>query len=375
MKNTNTIREKSGKIASIIGLIANITLAIGKIVVGLIFGFISVLADGLNNLSDCGSSLVSLFSFKLSSKPADKNHPYGHERFEYVSSMAVAFLILLIAFELAKESILKIISPAPIEFSFVLIVVLSVSILIKAFMFVYYRSVSKKINSDILKATSIDSLSDCFATSAVLISIIVSKLTNVNIDGYIGTLVSLLIGWSGIKILKETSSKLIGQAPDKNLVDSIKSRILAHSEVLGIHDLNVYCYGPNKYFASVHIELDALTDVLTAHEFIDEIEREFFNETDVVLTCHHDPIVTNDAEVNKMRKKVSGIVKNLNENFSMHDFRMVKGPTFTNIIFEVATPFDTKMREEEIICALKIEIAKIDTKYRPVIMVEKQINL
>lgn len=366
-------RENSGKIASIVGIVANTFLAVFKIVVGAVFGFISVLADGLNNLSDCGSSVVSLVSFKLSSKPADEEHPYGHERFEYISSMAVAFIILLIAFELAKESISKIITPQVLEFSFLVVAVLIFSIVVKAGMFFYYKTVANKINSDILKATATDSLSDCISTSAVLVSIIIGKFANINIDGYISIVVAFLIAWSGIKILKETTSKLIGQAPDEELISSIKTRILAHDEVLGIHDLNVYCYGPNKFFASVHIELDAETEPLVAHEFIDEIEREFLNETNIVLTGHHDPIVINDEEVNLMREKVSEIVKNLNNDFSMHDFRMVKGPTFTNIIFEVAIPFNSHLSETEITKAIKKEVAKIDKKYRPVIMVEKQL--
>lgn len=372
MKEKKDSREYIGKVASIIGICANVVLAVGKIVIGVLFGFISVLADGLNNLSDCGSSVVSLVSFKLSSKPADKEHPYGHERIEYISSMVVAFIILIIAFELVVEAVGKIISPGSIEFSFVVIAVLIISIVVKAGMFAFYKIMAKKINSDILKATATDSITDCVSTTAVLISIIISKFTGFNIDAYISILVAIFIAWSGIKILKETTSKLIGQAPDKELVDSIKSRILSHSEVLGIHDLNVYCYGPNKYFASVHIEVDSSVNVLISHELVDEIEREFATESNIILTGHLDPIVTNDEEVNLMREKVGVIVKKLNENFSMHDFRMVKGPTFTNIIFEVAIPFNTKLTSNEIIKLLKEEISKIDKKYRPVIIVEPE---
>ena len=286
--------------------------------------------------------------------------------------MIVAFVILIIAFELAKESIGKIISPQTLEFSLVVVIVLIVSILVKAGMFVFYGSFAKKINSDLLKATAFDSLSDCVSTSAVLISILVGKWAGVNIDGYAGVVVAIFIAWSGIKILKETCSKLIGQAPDKEFVDDIKKRILLHDEVLGIHDLNVYCYGPNKFYASVHIELDATTDSLVAHELIDEIEREFLNETNIVLTGHHDPIVTNDEEVNFMREKVSEIVQKINKNYSIHDFRMVKGPNVTNVIFEVAVPYDSEMTDDAIAKILKKEIAKIDKKYKPVIMVEKQ---
>ena len=372
MQKNNKSRETLGKNASIVGIVANVVLSISKIVIGAIFGFISVLADGFNNLSDCGSSVVSLISFKMSSKPADKEHPYGHERIEYISSMVVAFIILIIAFELLKESVLKIINPDTLEISIIVIIVLIFSILVKLSMFFFYRITGKKINSDLLKATSVDSLSDCIATSVVLISIIISYYTNINIDGYVGIVVAIFISIAGIKIVKEMISKLIGQAPDKEIFESVKKRILKHKEVLGIHDLNIYSYGPNKYFASVHIELDAQTNSLEAHELIDDIEREFSAETNILLTGHHDPIVTNDEEVNSMRKTVAEFVENINKNFSMHDFRMVKGPTKTNVIFEVAIPFDTQMKETEIVEILRKKITELNPKYKPVIMVEKQ---
>ena len=372
MKKKEKSRETIGKNASIIGLFVNLLLAIGKILTGSICGLISVTADGLNNLSDCGSSMVSLVSFKISSKPADKEHPYGHERFEYISSMIVSFLILLIAYELVAESISKILNPIASTFSNVVLLVLLASIIVKFCLFFYYRLTANKINSDLLKASAIDSLSDCISTSVVLISVVVSKLSSINIDGYAGLLVAIFIAIAGIKILKEVISKLIGQVPDKEIFENIKSRILKHPTVLGVHDLNVYCYGPNKYFASVHIEIDAKTDSLLAHEMIDDIEREFLQETNIVLTGHHDPIVIDDEEVNEMREKVNELVLSIDQSFSMHDFRMVKGPNKTNIIFEIAIPFDTKIKDNEIINILTVNIKKIDTKYTPVIMVEKQ---
>ncbi len=375
MKKTEKSRDYIGKKVSIIGLISNLFLAIGKIIVGAISGLISVTADGLNNLSDCGSSAVSFVSFKMSSKPADKEHPYGHERIEYISSMVVSFLILIIAYELVAESIAKIISPVSINISIVVLITLVASIAIKCLMYFYYKHNAKIINSELLKASAIDSLSDCISTSIVLISTIVSKFTKFNIDGYAGLVVAVFIAIAGIKILKEVISKLIGQAPDNEIFESIKSRILNHPEVLGIHDLNVYSFGPNKYFASVHIELDAKTESLTAHEMIDDIEREFINETNIVLTGHHDPIVTDDEEVNSMRKKVSKLVLKIDKSFSMHDFRMVKGPNKTNVIFEIAVPFETKIKEDSIIETLKQEIEKIDKKYIPVIIVEKQMYI
>lgn len=372
MKSENINRENSGKIASIVGIISNLILAGAKIVVGIIFGALSILADGLNNLSDCGSSVMSLVSFKLSHKPADKEHPFGHERIEYVLSMAVAFVILIIAFELLKESIYKIISPVKVEFSYTIIAVLVFSILFKLCLFFYNRSMAKKINSDILKATSIDCLSDCVATSVVLVGMILSKVFNVVLDGYIGVLVSLFIGFSGVNVLRETMSKLVGQAPDKELVEDIKKRILAHHEVFGLHDLNVYCYGPNKYFASVHIELDASIDVLDSHEIVDVIEQEFFDNTNIVLTGHLDPIVVNDEEVNLMRNKVSECVKSIDEEFSIHDFRMVKGPNNTNLIFDIAVPYESNLGDEQIKQLLKEKILVLGPNYRLVVKIEKQ---
>ena len=369
------LREKKGKFASLVGLLANVFLAAAKIVIGLLFGVISVFADGINNLTDCGSSVISFVSFKMSSKPADKEHPYGHERIEYICSLVVSFIILLIAFELFKESILKIISPKALDFSLVIIIVLAISIAVKCLMFLYYKTVAKKINSDILNAAAIDSLSDCISTSIVLISIIIGYFTGINIDGYAGVLVSIFITIAGCKMLKEMTSKLIGQVPDKEIFDSVKERVMKNKEVLGIHDLNIYSYGPNKYFASVHIELDANMDSLVAHELIDDIEREFLTETNIILTGHHDPTVIDDEEVIVMREKVSKIVQEIDENYSMHDFRMVKGPTKTNIIFDVAIPFDAKLTEDEIIKVIKEKVAEIDKKYKPVIIIEKQMYI
>ena len=371
-KNDTNSREKIGKISSLVGILLNIVLSVCKIVVGIVSGFISIMADGLNNLSDCGSSVVSYMSFRMSSKPADKEHPYGHERIEYVSSMAVAFVILIIAFELAMESINNIISPKALEFSVIAVAVLIGSILVKVGMFIFNNIMAKKINSDLLKATAVDSLSDSISTTAVLISVLVGRFTGVYIDGYVGVLVSLLIAWSGIKILKETASKLIGQAPDRDLVLQVKTRILSKPGVLGIHDLNIYCYGPNKYFASVHIEVDAKVDVLESHELIDDIEKEFLEETNVVLTGHLDPIVIDDEEVNMLRRQVSIIVKDIDEEFSMHDFRIVRAVNYTNLIFEVAIPFETKLSDEEIEKLIKTRIKQLGKQYRPVIMVEKQ---
>ena len=363
-------RSSFGERASVIGIFVNLLLAAGKIAVGVLFGIASLTADGINNLTDCGSSAVSLLSFRLSSKPEDKEHPYGHERIEYICSVAVAVIILLVAFETAKDSISKIIAPPEMEFSLWVILVLAASILAKLGLFLFYRITAKKINSDILKAASVDSLSDCISTAVVLLTVVIAKLFGVNADGYATIFVAAFIAWSGIGILKETLSKLIGQAPDEELIRDIKRRITSREGVLGVHDVAVYCYGPNKFFVSAHVEVDASVDVLKSHEMVDDIEREFFTETDMILTGHLDPIVTDDAELNVMKERATAAVKELDARFSVHDFRMVKGERRTNVIFDVAIPFDDEISPHEIKNVLKEKLSAVNSKYAFVITVE-----
>ena len=371
MQKTNCVkRNNQGKIASFVGIAVNLILAGIKITVGAIFGLISVLADGLNNLTDCGNSIISVVSFKLSSRPADKEHPFGHERIEYICSLVVALLILIVAFDTFKESVGKIISPASLTFSVWIIVALCGSILAKCCLYFYYKSVAKKIDSDMLKASAIDCLSDCVSTSVVLISVIVWKTTAINLDGYAGLLVALFIAFSAVGILREIFSKLIGQAPDEDFMTEIKNKILAYDGVLDVHDLSVYSYGPNKYFASAHIEVDANVDVLISHELIDDIERDFIANTNIVLTGHLDPIVTDNCEANELKEKVIIALKEMNEKFSLHDFRLVCGERRTNVLFDIAIPYDTKMTKSEIAEKVRKIICDIDAKYCAIITVE-----
>ncbi|MBR5191784.1 MAG: cation transporter [Clostridia bacterium] len=370
VNSTSNERKNKGTFASIIGICVNILLATGKIVTGVLFGLISVLTDGLNNLTDCGSSIISLISFKLSAKPADKEHPYGHERIEYVCSMAVAFIILFVAVTMAIESINKIITPTEVEFSLIVAIVLIVSMLFKLGLFLYYRYTSKKINSSILKATALDSLTDCISTFLVLVCLVISYLTNFNADGYAGILVSVFIGYSGIGVLSDVFSMLIGKAPDANMLKEIKEKILSYPNVLGVHDLSVYCYGPNKYFASAHVEVDAKVDVLDSHELVDKIEKEFLETTGIVLTGHLDPIVIDDERVNFLREKTQEFLIKIDDSFSLHDFRMVFGKNQTNVLFDVAVPYDCKLSKEEIKNKIETEIKKIDEKYCLVITIE-----
>ncbi|MBQ8372567.1 MAG: cation transporter [Clostridia bacterium] len=374
MEKTNTQnRSLRGSIAGIVGIIVNILLAAGKIVVGSIFGLVSVVADGLNNLTDCASSIVSIVSFKLSSKPADKEHPYGHERIEYICSLSVAFLVLLVAFDTAREAIAKIITPENTVFSYWIIAVLGASIFAKLGLFLYYRAVAGKINSSILRASATDSLMDCVSTSVALVSFIISILSGFSVDGYAGVLVALFIAWSAIGILREIFSSLIGKAPDSEMLDDIRERIISYPGVLGVHDLSVYSYGPNKFFASVHIEVSSSVDVLVSHELVDEIERDFFENTNIVLTGHLDPIETDNDLVNELRMRVEQIVKGIDPAFSIHDFRMVTGERRTNVLFDIAIPFDATLSKEEIKGRVTAALLEIDARYCPIITVENAV--
>ena len=372
-----TVREAVGKLASVVSIVCNVILSAAKILVGVLFGVVSVLADGLNNLTDCGSNIIALISFKLSNKPADKEHPYGHQRLEYVSSMVVGIIVLLLSFEVATESVNKIIAPTETDLSLWTLVALGASIAIKLFMFVFNNKLGKTYNSELLKATATDSLSDTVATAVVLVSVIVADVTGfVYLDGIMGIGVAVMIALAGIRILKETLSLLLGQSPNKELILQIVSRIKKYPGIYGIHDLNVHNYGPNKYYASVHCEVDSAVPILDSHDLIDRIEREFLEQTDIILVIHLDPIVIGDPELDTYRDQIAQIVVQLDEHFTIHDFRMVKGPTHTNLIFDVATHFDTKLTDSEIISYIQREISALhtDTQVYVVPTVEKQID-
>ena len=378
-KNTTSpvVREAVGKLASIVSIVCNVILSVAKILVGVLFGVVSVLADGLNNLTDCGSNIIALISFKLSNKPADKEHPYGHQRMEYVSSLIVGIIVVLLAFEVATEAVNKIISPSGAELSIWTLVALGASILIKLFMYVFNNKLGKTYNSELLKATATDSMSDTIATAVVLVSVVVAHFTGfVYLDGIMGIGVSVMIALAGVRILKETLSLLLGESPNKELIQQIVSRIKKYPGIYGIHDLNVHNYGPNKYYASVHCEVDSAVPILESHDLIDQIEREFTEQTDIILVIHLDPIVIGDPELDTYREQIAQIVAEIDEHFTIHDFRMVKGPTHTNLIFDVATHFDTKMSDAEIVDYIQTGIAKLhpETNVYVVPTVEKQID-
>lgn len=372
-------RDSVCKMSGIVCIILNILLAAAKIVAGALFGLVSVLADGMNNLSDCGSNIVSVVGVTLASKPADKGHPYGHRRAEYVAAMVVAFIVLVVAVELCIESVTKIVdtfkgNSAEIPFEIVTIVILSVSVLVKLWMFFFNRKLGRRYGSDLLKATSIDSISDVGATSAVLVSVIISHYAGFNIDGFMGVAVAVVIAVAGIKILRETYNNLIGAAPDEKLVESVVARIKQFSGVLGVHDLNIHNYGPDKYYASVHVEVDSSVSVLESHDMIDQIERDFAENTNITLVIHLDPIVIGDAKLDEYKAEVEKIVVAMDEHFTIHDFRMVKGPTHTNLIFDLAVHYDTKFTAQQITEYIQREINKQYSDVYVVPTVEKQIG-
>jgi len=364
------VRERYGKFAGIVGIASNFLLFLIKITAGVLFHSISITADAVNNLSDSGSSIVTLLGFKISGKPADEKHPFGHARMEYISGLIVSFIVLLIGMQLVQRSVTRIIHPEPGEFSVLLIVILSVSILIKFWQFLFYRRIGRIIKSETLFATSIDSRNDIFATSTVLTASIISRLTGFNLDGYIGTVVALFIIVSGIKLTKDTISPLLGTAPTKELVDLIYKKILSYEGVIGLHDLAVHNYGPSKRYASVHCEVPADQDIMISHDIIDNIERDFMKDLGIHLVIHLDPVITDDAKINDLKIKVRNIIEEISPDITMHDFRVVIGVTHSNLIFDVVVPYDCQYGDEELAELISEKIEKMDGKYRAVITVD-----
>lgn len=365
-------RGRCGTAASIIGIIVNTLLFAGKFAVGVIVSSIAMQADGINNLSDAGSSVISFISFKISEKPADREHPYGHARIEYVASMIVSFIVMIIGFELLKESIGKITSPdASTEFSVISVIVLSASILVKLFLGLFNRSIGKRIDSDVMKATAADCFSDALATSAVLVSTVIMKLTGFDADGYMGVIVAVIIMIAGVKILWETKDRILGGAPDEETVCAIREIVSRYPEALGIHDMYIHSYGAGKTIASLHIEVDGSEDIYRTHDVIDNIEKQIANELSVLCTIHMDPIVTDDERVSALRRQVAEKLCGIDCRLTLHDFRFVEGETHTNLIFDICAPFELKMSNEELIKEVQKSVFELSDKYFCVICVDR----
>lgn len=364
------VRENYGKFAGIVGIATNFLLFIIKIIVGTLFNSISITADAINNLSDSGSSLVTVIGFKISGKPADEQHPYGHARMEYISGLIVSFVIMILGFQLIQSSIKKIINPQDTEFSLISIAVLVVAIFIKLWQSLFYKRIGRDINSTTLIATSVDSRNDILATSGVLIATILTKLTGFNFDGYMGTIVAIIILISGYRLVQDTISPLLGTAPTKELVDSIYKKILSYDGIIGLHDLTVHSYGEAKCFASVHCEVAAEQDIMVSHDIIDNIERDFLKDQGIHLVIHLDPIIINDPMTNELKKLAEKVVSEVSGDIHMHDFRVVRSVTHSNLIFDIVVPFEFKHSDKELVKMVSDEIHAIDGTYHSVITVD-----
>lgn len=372
MKNENEKnRVKFGILSGIIGVVTNTILCAFKIVVGILSGIISITADGINNLSDMGSSAISLFGYKFSNKPADEKHPFGHARIEYILSLIIGISVISIGINLISGSIGKIIehAPAVTTYSTMAMIILGVSIFVKVSLAFIYYSFFVKTKSLPLKAVAIDSLSDILGTAAILIALLISRFTGINLDGYVGILASLIIIISGIKIILESLSPLLGERPRKELINTIITEIKSNKAVLGIHDLTIHNYGPNRNFASAHVEVDARIDIMISHDMIDNIERKL-KEQNIFLVIHLDPVVVGDAHTDLVKAAAAQILNDIDTNLTLHDFRMVVGTTHSNLIFDIVAPTELSMSDSELITLVQEKIQQYNPTYFAVIQVD-----
>ena len=374
------VRSAYGTMVSIVCIVLNLLVAAGKIAVGALFGAISIMADGMNNLSDAGSSLVSLISFRMAAKPADREHPFGHARIEYVASLLVSVIIILVGWTLFRDSIETLIallqSTRPAEVAsatWLTYVVLGISIAVKLWMFFFNKKIAKKIDSSVMRATATDCISDAGATLGVLVAQIAAAYLGWPwLDSAVGIGISVLIIIAGIRVLGETKNSILGEAPADDVVESIKAIVGEYPEAIGIHDMMVHSYGPGHYIASLHVEVDGSADVFHTHDVIDNIEKRLHEQLGIIATIHMDPIVTNDQTVNALRERTSELLRSIDERLSMHDFRVVSGPSHTNLIFDIEAPFECKLTDAEIKQSVADGLALWDGKHFAVITVDRQ---
>ena len=366
----SALRQAYGQLCGAVGIGLNLLLFVGKLFAGTISGSIAITADAFNNLSDAGSSLVTLLGFRLAGRKPDPEHPFGHGRMEYISGLAVAGLILLMGVELGKSSLKKILSPEEIVSAPLVLAILAVSVAVKLYMFYYNRSIGRKIKSAAMSATATDSLSDAVSTTAVLIATLVGQFTGLNIDGWVGLLVALFILFSAYKAAKETLSPLLGQTPDPEFVDRIEQIVLSYPEVLNIHDLIVHDYGPGRMMISLHAEVSADGDLLQLHDVIDNAEHRLKKELGCMAVIHMDPIITNDAHTDALRMAVAEKVKSIDPRLTIHDFRTVPGSTHTNLIFDVVVPYDVKLTADEVRRRIGALVKELDENYFAVVQVD-----
>ncbi|WP_346899476.1 cation diffusion facilitator family transporter [Clostridium sp. UBA7503] len=367
------VRERYGYLGGVIGILVNLVLFSIKITAGLLVNSIAVIADAFNNLSDVGASLVTIFGFKLSSKPADKEHPFGHGRIEYISGLIVAFLVILVGFEFIKSSFERIKNPVSVEFSLLPFILLIISISFKIWLSRFYRGIGNKINSSALKASSVDSISDVISSSTVVISLLISKFTSLPIDGYISLVVSFVILYAGYNLIKDTLNPLLGVAPDEDLVEDIQKMLLSYEHIDGVHDLLVHNYGPGRIIASIHAEVPLDISVVAAHEVIDRAEKEISSELGIYLLIHMDPVTTNDEEILIAKKELEEVLNKIPHISSFHDFRVVGEGDYKNLIFDVVVKNDfiiTKESELKLQKQINEEIKKVSPNHNVIITVD-----
>ena len=364
------VRRAWGALCGFVGIGLNLLLFAGKLAAGTLSGSIAVTADAFNNLSDAGSSVVTLLGFRLAGRKPDADHPFGHGRMEYISGLVVAELILLMGAELAKSSFEKILHPEAVSFSWLAAAILLVSIGVKVYMYLYNNAVGKKIRSAAMSATATDSLSDTVATAAVLAAMLIGRLTNVQPDGWVGLLVALFILWSAVQAARDTVSPLLGQSPDPMLVKEIEALVMAHDTVVGVHDLVVHDYGPGRRIISLHAEVPADGQVLALHDVIDNIEAELSRKLHCEAVIHMDPVVVGDPQVNALHEKVAELVRTIDPRITIHDFRIVPGTTHTNLIFDAVIPFDERLTRPQVAAQICQLVQELDGHYRAVVKIE-----
>lgn len=364
-------REKYGIIASVSGLLSNILLFTIKIIIGLTVNSIAICADAVNNLADSGSSIITLIGFKMAEKPADAEHPYGHARIEYIAGLIVSFIVTLIGGQLLITSVKKILTPEPSQYNLLTVVILVIAVIIKLLQYFFYKRIAGIINSVSLKASSIDSLTDSAATFVVFIGLLIGKLTGFNIDGYLGTAVSLFIIYSGLMLIIQTANPLLGNPPDKKLVETITDKILSYDGVVDMHDLILHSYGPGICFATAHVEVSAESDILEMHDLIDNIEIDILNDMGIHLVIHLDPIVLNDERVNQLREQVSSIIEEMSPDISIHDFRVAFGITHNTVLFDITVPPKYKIKDRDLCRQISDQIKILNPANNTVITVDR----
>ena len=365
------VRERYGRLIAVVGILSNLLLSGAKIATGLLFGSIAIFADGMNNLADASSAIILLIGIRLAAKPADEGHPYGHARIEYITGLLISFFIVILGFQLLRASIDKIRFPEPIEFSWLLVAVLAVSILVKIWQALFYTKVSRVISSSTIKATAADSRNDVISTSAVLLSLFIGEFASLQLDGIMGALVAAFVIYSGVRLVLETSSPLLGNPPDPELVNAIRERILAYEGVLGIHDLIVHNYGPGRIFATVHVEVSAHGDLIASHDMVDDIEREISEELKIRLVAHMDPLDTEDPLTAELNTRINEIITALPGIIEIHDLRVVAGYSHHKIIFDVVVDPHCPYTDSELKKLLNQKIKELSSTYYSVITVDR----